>query len=53
MKNKTLQKLCELKISNNERLTTIDIEDGELNDIAFNHVKNVIFDSIISFDYII
>ena len=48
VKKNSLQNLNSLKICNNEKLKTIDIEDGEMwkKDGAFQNVKNVIIESI-------
>ena len=47
VKNNSLQNLNSLKICNNEKLKTIEIEDGrDWNTGAFWNVKNVIIESI-------
>ena len=54
VKKNSLQNLNSLKISNNEKLETIEIEDGEIKEEndeycssgAFSNVKNVIIESI-------
>ena len=46
VKKKSLKNLNSLKICNNEKLKTIEIEDGEIWNGAFNNVKNVIIESI-------
>ena len=54
VKNNSLQNLNSLKICNNEKLITIEIEDIKIEDIedgvfingAFYRVKNVIIESI-------
>ena len=47
VKKNSMQNLKSLKICNNEKLKTIEIEDGERwNDGALYNVKNVIFESI-------
>ena len=46
VKKKSLQNLNSLKICNNEKLKTIEIEDGEDWNGAFYYVKNVIIESI-------
>ena len=46
VKNHSLQNLNSLKICNNEKLKTIEIEDGGWNSGAFMNVKNVIIESI-------
>ena len=47
VKNISLRNLNSLKICNNEKLKTIEIEDGERrNTGAFRNVKNVIIESI-------
>ena len=46
VKKNSLKNLNSLKICNNEKLKTIEIEDGEWNSGAFNNVKTVIIESI-------
>ena len=46
IKKNSLQILNSLKICNNEKLKTIEIEDGDYKNSAFNNVKNVIIESI-------
>ena len=46
VKKNSLMNLNSLKISNCEKLKTIEIEDGEYEEGAFNNVKNVIIESI-------
>ena len=48
VKNNSLQNLNSLKICNNDKLKTIEIEDGDWNrdNGAFWNVKNVIIESI-------
>ena len=49
VKRKSLQNLNSLKICNNEKLKTVEIEDGKNSwnkDSAFINVKNVIIESI-------
>ena len=46
VKKNSLKNLKSLKICNNEKLKTIEIEDGVLINGAFNNVKNVIIESI-------
>ena len=46
VKKNSLMNLISLKICNNEKLKTIEIEDGEESDGAFSYVKNVIIESI-------
>ena len=46
VKNNSLQNLNSLKICNNEKLKTIEIEDGEYDDCALCNAKNVIIESI-------
>ena len=45
VKKKSLNNLNSLKICNNEKLKTIEIEDGDWNG-AFENVKKVIIESI-------
>ena len=52
MKKKSLQNLNSLKICNNDKLETIEIEDDIWNG-AFENVKKVIIESIWLFDYFI
>ena len=51
VKNNSLKNLNSLKICNNEKLKTIEIEDGYDKDGAFLNVKNVIIESISKYDY--
>ena len=46
VKNYSLMNLNSLKICNCEKLKTIEIEDGDWYNGAFNNVKNVIIESI-------
>ena len=46
VKKNSLKNLNLLKICNNEKLKTIEIEDGGLINGAFHNVKNVIIESI-------
>ena len=46
VKKNSLQNLNSLKICNNEKLKTIEIEDGDWREGAFMNVKNVIIESI-------
>ena len=51
VKKKSLKNLNSLKICNNEKLKTIEIEEGDdWNGGAFENVKNVIIESIRLFD---
>ena len=46
VKKYSLKNLNSLKICNNEKLKTIEIEDGDIYNGAFWNVKNVIIESI-------
>ena len=46
VKKGSLQNLKSLKICNNDKLKTIEIEDGDRRDGAFYNVKNLIIESI-------
>ena len=46
VKKNSLKNLNSLKICNNEKLKTIEIEDGDNFNGAFYNVKNVIIESI-------
>ena len=46
VKKRSLNNLNSLKICNCEKLETIETEDGDWEDGAFNNVKNVIIESI-------
>ena len=46
VKKNSLQNLNSLKICNNEKLKTIEIENGDFLDGAFGNVNNVIIESI-------
>ena len=46
VKKKSLKNLNSLKICNNDKLKTIEIEDGDRRDGAFYNVKKVIIESI-------
>ena len=46
VKNDSLKNLNLLKICNNEKLKTIETEDGDWREGVFRNVKNVIIESI-------
>ena len=46
VKKNSLKNLDFLQICNNEKLKTIEIEDGNRDNSAFRNVKNVIIESI-------
>ena len=46
VKKNSMQNLKSLKICNNEKLKTIEIEDGDWREGVFRNVKNVIIESI-------
>ena len=46
VKKNSLKNLNSLKICNNEKLKTIEIEDGGRDEGSFYYVKNVIIESI-------
>ena len=46
VKKYSLKNLNSLKICNNEKLKTIEIENSDYNNGAFTNVKNVIIESI-------
>ena len=53
VRKNSLKNLNSLKICNNDKLKTIEVEDGDFVNGAFYKVKNVIIESNWLFDYLI